>query len=349
MIRALKSPASRCRGIPFTLTKKPDGTRGSGQPQSLHVAQAHVDNCSHRVKMPAEMQRWFSLLRVSALSLGGVRIGDQFISDETWVLPLLTMLRMGFSWSLYFAPSAHVTLLEEQVQMAREDRITDFKCGGTLRAGRCSIGNAWITSLPWAGTPRAVSASKEEVRDTMGKRGLIMRKREDAGRDMTELLAHAMRAVAGTVSVTPARAWRLRGACCARLAGETVWDRSGSAVVGTCGLLFLRSKVSTFSFGASSAFVHVHVGRHLCGSSSDRAPERGTVAALGLRRSTTFPSRRVWCVDAALTVRHAFRMATPFSGRGWSARGTCPKGFSIHLSGVMSTPVASTTPTSPPF
>ena len=67
----------------------------------------------------------------------------------------------------------------------------------------------------------------------MGKRGVLMRKHEDADTGMTELLGHVIGAVAGTLSVTPARAWRLRDALLRafrlrKLSGspwECCWDR----------------------------------------------------------------------------------------------------------------------------
>ena len=35
----------------------------------LHVAQADVDNCFHRMRIPFEKQRWFSLPRISGADL----------------------------------------------------------------------------------------------------------------------------------------------------------------------------------------------------------------------------------------------------------------------------------------
>ena len=75
------------------------------------------------------MQRWFSLPRISAAGLGGVRIGGQFFNDDTPIFPLLKTLPMGFAWSLFFAQSAHEAIVEEQAGLSFADGIADFAPG----------------------------------------------------------------------------------------------------------------------------------------------------------------------------------------------------------------------------
>ena len=53
---------------------------------------------------------------------------------------------------------------------------------------------------------------KEGVRQVMGARGLLMREHEDAGKGVLELLGHTIKAMEGTISISPKRAWRLRDA-----------------------------------------------------------------------------------------------------------------------------------------
>ena len=84
--------------------------------------------------MPFEMQRWFSLPRISAANLGGVRIGDDFLDDNTPIFHLLD-LPMGFSWSLFFVQSAHEAIVEEHGLLIGGDRLTDFAPGCGLKSG----------------------------------------------------------------------------------------------------------------------------------------------------------------------------------------------------------------------
>ena len=57
--------------------------------------------------MSFEMQRWFSLPRISAVDLDGVRIGDDFLDDNTSMFPLLETLSDGiFVVTFLFAECA---------------------------------------------------------------------------------------------------------------------------------------------------------------------------------------------------------------------------------------------------
>ena len=128
-----RSINQRCRRPPPVRLCSGDGLGRLELPQEmhLHVAQADVDNCFHRMRMPTEIQRWFSLPRISAADLGGVRIGGEYFNDDTPVFPLLETLPMGFTWSLFFAQSAHETIVERNAGLKPADRITDFAPGAT--------------------------------------------------------------------------------------------------------------------------------------------------------------------------------------------------------------------------
>ena len=101
--------------------------------------------------------------------------------------------------------------------MDRDDRVVDFACGVRLRHGRTSH-LEYVNNL-------AARSEKFRTRRLHQKNRCVRRwkeKHEDAAfvvlptklkkkqKDMTELLGHVMRAVAGTVSETPTRA------CCTR-------------------------------------------------------------------------------------------------------------------------------------
>ena len=72
--------------------------------------------------MPTEIQRWFSLLRIIASNLGGVRIAEQYLD-------------VGFTWSLFFAQSAHEAICEQHSGLKAVGRITDFAPGRRLKVG----------------------------------------------------------------------------------------------------------------------------------------------------------------------------------------------------------------------
>ena len=75
----------RCRRPPPVRLCSGDGLAGLELPPEmhLHVAQADVDNCFNRMRMPREMQRLLSLPRISAAGLGEVSIDEQYFDDDT--------------------------------------------------------------------------------------------------------------------------------------------------------------------------------------------------------------------------------------------------------------------------
>ena len=199
----------------------------------LHVAQADVDNCFHRMRMPFEMQRWFSLPCISAADLGGVRI-----DENTPVLPLLGTLPMGFSWSLFFAQSAHEAIVEEHGRL---------------------------------------------------------------GKGLAELLGHTVKAIEGTISTSPKRAWPLRDAM---LHASRLRKLSGMAlevILGRTGFCFLVRRCLLSVFGRAYAFVQAHYSAPapLVALSATRTWECCIYLAVGLFKLAKTLDPNVWCVDAA--------------------------------------------------
>ena len=109
----------------------------------LHVAQADVDNCFHRAGMPSEMQRWFSLSRISAANLGGVRLGDQHFDDNTPTFPLLETLPVGFTWPALHPRSQAILFLTALLEVSRRGRTSFFffeeQCCCSLHSRWCAM------------------------------------------------------------------------------------------------------------------------------------------------------------------------------------------------------------------
>ena len=119
---------------------------------------------------------------------------------------------MGFSWSLFFAQSAHETIVEKHASMTGGDRLTDFAPGRRLKSGGIARLQYVDNFAALGGDPASPTQVVEGVRQVMGTRGLLMRDHEDAGKGVAELLGHATKAIEGTISISPKRAWRLRDA-----------------------------------------------------------------------------------------------------------------------------------------
>ena len=165
---------------------------------------------------------------------------------------------MGFTWSLFFAQSAHEATVERYVGLNPADRITDFAPGRRLKVGdTCHL--QYVDNFAvLGGDPESLTKTKEKVRESMGDRGLLMREHEDAGKGMVELLGHVIEAVEGTVSISPGRAWRLRDAM---LHASRLRSLSGMAlevILGHVGFCFLVRRCMLSIFGRAYAFVQAH-------------------------------------------------------------------------------------------
>ena len=196
----------------------------------------------------------FSLPRISAANLGGARIGDEFLDDDTPIFPLLETLPMRFSWSLFFAQSAHEAIVEEHAGLTGGDRLTDFAQVVVSRVAESLMGN--FAAL--GGDLASLTQVKEGVRQVMGTRGLLMREHEDAGKGVAGLLGHTIKAIEGTISISPNRPWRLRDAM---LHASRLRDQSGLAlevILGHAGFFFLMRRCLLSVFGRSYTFMQAH-------------------------------------------------------------------------------------------
>ena len=301
-----RSINQRCRRPPSVRLCSGDGLARLELLPEMHVAQADVDSCFHRMRMPTEMQRWCSLPHIIAANLGGVRIGELYLDDNTPIVPLLETLPMGFTWSLFFAQSAHEAILEQHSGLKR---TTDFAPERRLKfGGMCHL--QYVDNFAaLVSVAESITKVKEHARESMSRRGLLMREHEDAVTGMAELLGHVIKAVKGTVSISPKRAWRLRDAM---LHASRLRSLSGMAlevILGHAGFCFLVRRPLLSIFGKVYAFVQAHycapaplwlsVRRELI-----NAAYLLPLAFSDLRRPW---SPTVWCVDAAPVVIAAMR------------------------------------------
>ena len=108
------------------------------------------------------------------------------------------------------------------------------------------------------GDAESTTKVKENVRESMSRRGLLMREHEAAGTGMAELLGHAIKAAKGTVPISPKRAWRLRDAM---LHASRLRSLSGMAlevILEHAGFCFLVRRPLLPVFGKVHAFVQAH-------------------------------------------------------------------------------------------
>ena len=195
---------------------------------------------------------------------------------------------MGFAWSLFFAQSAHEAIIEQHSSLKAVDRITDFAPGRRLKVGgMCHL--HYVDNFAALGSDaESITKVKENVRESVSRRGLLLREHEEAGTGMAELLGHVIKAVKGTLSISPKRAWRLRDAMLHASRLRSLSGMDLEVILGRAGFCFLvrRPLLSIFWKGPAPRHEGDRETRHIFCSSlfSD------------LRRPW---SPTVWCVDAA--------------------------------------------------
>ena len=68
----------------------------------VYFAGGDIDNAFYRIRVPDSAKKFMTLPRVKAKYVGECVVDDRRVGCETWVTPVLKVLPMGWSWSLWF-------------------------------------------------------------------------------------------------------------------------------------------------------------------------------------------------------------------------------------------------------
>ena len=151
---------------------------------------------------------------------------------------------MGCSWSHFFAQSAHEAIVEEHGGLTGGDRLTDFVPGRGLKSGG-------IAHLQYVDNFAAVGGG-DPVSLTQGEEGV------------RQVMGHTIKAIEGSISISPKRAWRLRDA----MHASRLRNLSGMAlevILGHAGFCFSVRRCLLSAFGRVYAFVQAHFSAPLHG------------------------------------------------------------------------------------
>ena len=103
----------------------------------------------------------------------------------------------NLSRSLFFAQSAHEAIVEQHSGLKAVGRITDFAPRCRLKVGGMCHLQCVDNFAALGGDAESTAKVMENVGESMGRRGLLMREHEDAGTGMAALLGHVIKAVKG--------------------------------------------------------------------------------------------------------------------------------------------------------
>eukprot|EP00971_Amphidinium_carterae_P346027 6487276-Amphidinium_carterae.2 len=123
--------------------------------QGLEVftSTVHIADCFHRLRIPYQLGRLFSLRPLPASLLGVCSLQGRVLGARDLVWPHLQVLPMGCSWSLYYAQAA----VEESVRVAL--RGIDFTMLGNSRE-RVAISHAQPAAFVYVDNVGVMSVSQ---------------------------------------------------------------------------------------------------------------------------------------------------------------------------------------------
>ena len=220
-------------------------------PQSvLHLAQADVADCFHRMLLPQPLRCFFGLAGIEARYLGLTSLDGVPLGPTDRVVPRLCTLPMGFAWSLYFAQRAHEHVLQTGSSCFREElRLRDRKPQPD-KVGDDPYHLQYVDNLGIFGTDmKRTNKVKDLGKSLMDKVGLVMNEHEDAVGEDQEILGHVVRPFPAEIRLKPVRAWKLRQAVKHLLKRRTVSGRFVEVLFGhfTYAFLLNRCMLSVFS------------------------------------------------------------------------------------------------------
>ena len=139
----------------------------------------------------------------------------------------------------------------------------------------------------------SLTKDKEGVRQ-------VMREHADAGKGVTELLDHTVKAIEGTISISPKRTSRLRDAMLHASRLRNLSAMALEVILGHAGFSFLVPRCLLSVFGRAYAFVQAHYStRAPLWRSVRRQLRNAAFLAVGLLKLARPWNPNVWCVDAA--------------------------------------------------
>ena len=103
--------------FPFPLRPPPTPAACAGlearRGDDLFFASGDIDNCFYRMKAPAAALPFFTLPSIRAKFVGVITIDRKFVDGDTLITPRLTVLPMGWNWSLWLGQMVHEMCADE--------------------------------------------------------------------------------------------------------------------------------------------------------------------------------------------------------------------------------------------
>ncbi len=215
--------------------------------QEIYFAGGDIDNAFYRISIPPAAAPFMTLPRIKAKYLAHPMVNGRRVGGETWIVPELLVLPMGWTWSLWYCQTMHEHLLAHH-GIPRDIQVQDRKALAPL-SGSEICGAIYVDNFMVVGhDPQTVGLAHSQHVNRMNDLGLHIHEEADVSTTMS-FAGLEFDGASRQVRVSCGRVWKIRLAIDHILGGDRLHGKSLEVVVGhiTWALLARRETLSVFS------------------------------------------------------------------------------------------------------
>ena len=224
----------------------------------LFFSGGDIADCFYHCRVPDGLEQWFSLPLVPARYLRDIRVDNAPAPRGSLLVPLLTVLPMGWSWSLHIAQKMHECCLD-RVGLDPRSRIVDRKATGSLGPSDLKhaayVDNYLVISSDRGRSIAAATAAQKELTDSNLPVHEIFE-----GETQLEFCGLFFDGTAHEIRLSWRRTWRLKLAIDHLLALGSCSGEALEKVIGHCTWAALLRRESLCLFNACYRFCRVARG-----------------------------------------------------------------------------------------
>ena len=198
--------------------------------EDLYFSGGDVNNAFYRIAAPESAQNFFTLPPLRARHIGKVNLGGKFVCGETFIVPRLKVLPMGWSWSLWICQSMLVHTGSVRGD-ARTSAIADKQVTEPLGT-KNSIHAKYVDNFLYIShDPETADRDNNSLTNTLCAQGLVVHEGFSACTSCT-FAGIEFDGILHTARVSRKRAWRLALAIRSLLAAQEVSGKTLEHVIG---------------------------------------------------------------------------------------------------------------------
>ena len=175
--------------------------------RDVYFSTGDIKDCFYHLGVPPGLEHWFSLPGIRAKFLPWCPEARNLPSD-TWMVPLLNVLPMGWSWSLHLAQRSHETV-GVRSGLSPSLRLVDKHSGVPLTTGGCRSA-VYVDNFLIIGQDRdKVQEAERGHREKLEELGLPVHESTDGATDVDYVGLH-FDGKNHEIRLSWNRLWRLR-------------------------------------------------------------------------------------------------------------------------------------------